>query len=170
MECTNYREQINQFIDGELGMRQQADLFRHLAACTACQTLIDGLVRMKEDIRKEQIPYPQELDDAILGQLLRDNQKSRKLFRELKLRDRMWNRQVSAPLRFVASVAVIIIVAGILLGRVLFSSTDQRQVSPALEKGEDHPQTVIMVYGMPPVEVFGTPAVRTINGTEQVNH
>jgi hypothetical protein len=170
MDCTNYQERINRFIDGELEMRQQVDLFRHLAGCTTCQTLIDGLVRMKEDIRNERIPYPQELDDAVLGQILTDAPKRMRLFRETGHRTRVWNTQVSAPLRLVAFLAVIIVVAGILLGRMLLPSTDQRQISPAGEKGDAQSHKVIMVYGMQPLEVVGTTTAGSIRGTDQPNH
>jgi hypothetical protein len=165
MECTKYREQINQFIDGELEMRPQVELFRHLADCAPCQTLIDGLVRLKEDIRNERIPYPPELDDAILGRILNDRTGYAKWAGEALRRGSVWSRQVSAPAHLAASLAIVIIAVGILLGRLLFPSNDPQPLSAALHPGFAQPQTVIFVYGMPPVEVLGTPVVKTLNKT-----
>lgn len=170
MDCTKYRDQVNQFIDGELEMRPQVELFRHLAVCAACQTLIDGLIRIKENVRNERISYPQELDDAILSGILSASPGSTKLRRDISHHSGGWSRQVSAPLHLAASFVIMIIAAGILLGRILFPSADQRQQSAALPPGIAQPQTVIFVYGMPPMEIVGTPTLKTLEGRDRLNH
>jgi len=170
MDCAKYQEQINQFIDGELEMRPQVELFQHLAICAGCQSLIDAMMRMKEAVRNERIPFPSGLDDAILGQILSRTSAPLVMQREEKHRGRVWNRQVSIPVHLAASFAVIIIAAGLLLGRMFFPPAELRQQSAALQVGNAQPQTVILIYGMPPVEVLGTPTVKTLKGIDQHNN
>jgi predicted anti-sigma-YlaC factor YlaD len=170
MDCTKYREQINQFIDGELEMRPQVELFQHLAVCAGCQSLIDALMRMKEAVRNERIPFPSELDDAILGQILGRTAVPHALHREERRRERIWNRQISIPIHLAASFAIIIIAAGLLLGGLFLPPVEFRQQPTALQVGTAQPQTVILIYGMPPVEVLGTPTVKTLKGIDQHNN
>ncbi len=164
MDCATYQERINEFIDGELEMRLQVELFQHIATCTSCQTLIDALVRMKEAVRNERVSYPQELDDAILGQILTSTPPAK---RTVGNPERFWNRHVAVPLHLAASFTIIILAAGLLFGRMLFPPAELREQSGAFRMGTDHPQAVIMIYGMPPVEVLDTPTVRTLKGTGQ---
>ena len=170
MDCTKYQEQINQFIDGELEMRPRVELFRHLADCAACQALMDGLVRLKEAMRNERVPYPQELDDAILGHILSRTPMPMKPYGDVHHHEPHWNRPITVPVHLAASFAIIVIAAGILLGRMFLPPAELRQPSPALQVGNAQPQTVILVYGMPPVEVLGTPAVKTLKGIDQHNN
>jgi Putative zinc-finger len=155
MNCTKYQEQISQFVDGELETRLQVELFRHLADCVPCQTLIDDSVRLKEDIRNERIPYPQELDDAILGQILRSHPGSAAVQGNNRRPESGWSRRVAVPLHLAVSIVIIIVVTGILLGRVLFPSEDSRR-QPATTRADSaqmHPAN--FVYGIPPVEIYG---------------
>jgi hypothetical protein len=170
MDCTRYQEQINQFIDGELEMRPQVELFQHLAVCSGCQSLIDAMMRMKEAVRNEHIPFPSGLDDAILGQILSRTATPLSVHREEKHSERVWNKQVSIPVHLAASFAIIIIAAGLLLGRMFLPPAEIGQQSTALHAGTGQPQTVILIYGMPPVEVFGTPTVKTLKGIDQHNN
>jgi predicted anti-sigma-YlaC factor YlaD len=53
MDCYEYKERINLFVDGELDINIQMKLFKHLAVCQECRSFVDGLVRMKEARKKE---------------------------------------------------------------------------------------------------------------------
>jgi anti-sigma factor RsiW len=170
MECAKYQEQINQFIDGELEMRPQVEMFQHLAGCAGCQALIDAMMRMKEAVHNERIPFPSGLDDAILGQILSRAEVQQTPHGMERRRERLWNRQVSIPVHLAASFAIIIIAAGLLLGRMFLTPTEITQQSTALRTGGVQPQTVILIYGMPPVEVLGTPTVKTLKGIDQRNN
>ena len=168
MNCTNSREQINHFIDGELELRPQAELFRHLAECADCQSLIDGLVRVKEGIRNERIPYPQELDDAILGRILTRTPGATDTVRGIRQRESLWGRRVAVPLHLAVSFAVLVIIAAFILGRLLFSA-DHRPENAITPAGIGQPQTVIFVYGMPPVEVVGAAALKPPTDIDRFN-
>jgi len=170
MDCTKHQEEINQFIDGELEMRPQVELFQHLAVCVGCQSLIDAMMRMKEAVRNERIPFPSELDDAILGQILNRRAAQQTLQRVEMHHQRVWNRQVSIPVHLAASFAIIIIAVGLLLGRMFLPPAELSQQSTTLSKGIAQPQTVTLIYGMPPVEVLGTPTVKTLEGYRQHNN
>jgi predicted anti-sigma-YlaC factor YlaD len=170
MECAKHQEQINQFIDGELEMRPKVELFQHLAVCVGCQSLLDVMMRMKEAVRNEHIPFPSELDDAILGQILSHTAALQMQQRVEMHRQRIWNRRVSIPGHLAASFAIIIIAVGLLLGRMFLPPAELSQQSTVLHTGNGQPQTVILIYGMPPVEVLGTPTVKTLKGIDQHNN
>jgi hypothetical protein len=157
MNCTKYQEQISQFIDGELELRMQVDLFRHLSVCAACQMRIDGSVRLKEAIRNERIPYPRELDDAILGQIVRSTPEPAMAPGVLRQRESGWSRRITAPLHLAVSIVIIIVLAGMLLGRALFPPEDSRRQPATTRADNAQTQPAIFVYGMPPVEIYGVP-------------
>jgi anti-sigma factor RsiW len=170
MDCTRYREQVNHFIDGELELRPQAELFRHLADCADCQSLIDGLVRIKEGVRNERIPYPQELDDALLGEILARVPGAADAVKTVRRQEGLWGRRVVVPLHFAVSFAVIVIILALMLGRSMFSPSGSPPVYTDATGGFARPQAVIFVYGMPPVEVLGSTVVKTSTDLDRFNH
>ena len=170
MNCTTYQEEINHFIDGEMGTGQQVELFQHLAGCADCQSFIDAMVRMKEATRNEQITYPADLDDAVLGQVLSRTPSPVRIQGRMKRDANIWKRHITLPVPLAASLAVIIIGLGLLLGRLFVPPTEPQQHSATLQTNSAQPHTVILIYGIPPVEVIGTPGVQTSKSFEQHNN
>jgi len=170
MNCTTYQEEINHFIGGEMGMDRQVDLFQHLAGCADCQSFIDAMIRMKEATRNEQIAYPGGLDDAVLGQLLSRTPSPLQTQGPIKRGVNIWKRRIALPVPLAASLAVIIIGLGLLLGRPFVPPTQPRQLSTPLQTNSAQPHTVILIYGIPPVEVIGTPPVRSSKNFQHRNN
>jgi hypothetical protein len=166
MNCASYQEQISQFIDGELELRMQVDLFRHLSVCAACQMRIDGSVRLKEAIRNERIPYPPELDDAILGKILRSTPEPAMASGDPRRRENIWSRRITAPLHLAVSIVIIIVLAGILLGRALFPPEDSRRQPATTRADNTQTQPAIFVYGMAPVEIYGAPNAKNLRNID----
>lgn len=161
MDCANHQELVSRFVDGELELRLQSELFGHLASCSACQELVDALVRLKAVIKRERVQYPQELDEAILGGILRSGPGAAAAAVESALPASGWRRRVTAPLHVAVPVVIVIILAGILLGRVIFPPEVPRP-RPATTRTENaQALPANFVYGMPPVEILGTPATGT---------
>lgn len=159
MNCAKSQELVSTLVDGELELRQQSELFGHLSGCTACQELLDGLVRLKGEIKRERIPFPRELDEAILGGILRSTPGIPAAAGAAAPRDGVWRRRVTAPLHVAVPVVIAIILAGILLGRALFPPEVPRP-RPATTRAENAlALQAKFVYGMPPVEVVGAPTV-----------
>jgi hypothetical protein len=170
MNCASYQEEINQFIDGEMDMRRQVELFQHLAGCTTCQSFIDAMVRIKEASRNERFPYPADLDDAVLGDILSRSSAPLQRRDQPERKSRFWNQRIALPLPLAASFTAIIVAVGILLGLMFSPQSGPMQHIPALQTNGAQPQTVILIYGMPPVEILGTPTVKTLRGIDQHNN
>jgi anti-sigma factor RsiW len=165
MNCANHQELLSRFVDGELELRLQSELFGHLASCSACQEWVDGLVRLKAEIRRERVPYPQELDEAVLGGILRSTPGRTTAAVEQALPGGGWGRRVTAPLRIAVPVVIVIILAGILLGRVIFPPEVPRP-HPATTRTENaRTLPANFVYGMPPVEIYGAPDAQSPAGS-----
>ena len=165
MNCAKHQELVSRFVDGELELRLQSELFGHLASCPACQELLDGLVRLKAEIRRERVPYPQELDEAILGGILRSTPGTTAAAVESTLPGGGWGRRVTAPLRIAVPVVIVIILAGILIGRVIFPPEVPRPRPATTRTENDRTLPANFVYGMPPVEIYGTPAAQLPAGS-----
>ncbi len=166
MSCITHWEKINHFIDGELELREQTELFRHLTHCPDCQSFIDAAVRMKEACRLDQAPYPASLDEAIMERILPVSSSVR-TSAPVKPERRIWNRHLVLPWPVAASFAAMTVVAGLLLGRLILPRSEPVQDFGGVRMSQTQPPTVILMYGMPPVDVVGTPVARTLEGPKQ---
>ena len=164
MKCTEYEGHVNQFIDGETSLAEQARLLQHLAICDQCQIMLHSVMHMREAVRKEVITYPSELDRSVLGQNLPRSFTTHVAASQANRGQSFWDRHIVLPTHLAVSAAILITAIGLLVGRFLVSPTEPSYYSTARGPGIMQPQTVILVYGMPPVEVLGSPTARTLDG------
>jgi anti-sigma factor RsiW len=69
MNCEQVREQISQFIDGELPSTAEADLFTHLGACEHCRSFLKEVLSLRNTLAlTPQITVPASLDRRVLAQ------------------------------------------------------------------------------------------------------
>ncbi len=144
MSCHEQQQNASGFIDGELDPARQAILFAHLAGCTECQSFMETSMRIRD--RHEDIEYPADLDETVLGRLMRA--------REIRVAG-FWRRRVVLPVPALAAAAIILIF--LMVG--LFNR-GREQSKPA---GFAQPTAVIMIYGIPPVEILGKIPVTPAN-------
>ena len=52
MNCEQYQEQTSQFIDGELEIVSETELFKHLGICEQCRTFLKNA--LLHSIRQQQ--------------------------------------------------------------------------------------------------------------------
>ncbi len=159
MNCDEYQESINLFLDGGLEAAEQVSLFGHIAACAVCQDYLAVMVRVKKRQAEEEIPFPGDLDERIISALSISNVHS-----VPKSREPFWRRPVRLPLAMAASAAVVILLLGFLLDYMFMSKQGKNTFYPL---NEQKPTTVIMIYGMPPVEVLGKRIAETSNELRQ---
>jgi hypothetical protein len=162
MDCHEYKEQINLFVDGELDIKIHMELFKHLAVCQECQGFVDGLIRMKETRKKEIIQYPTELDEAILSEIstLKKSRSNDK--QSISQRIAFWKQPVGMPISLATAFAVIILILGFLVGGILNRSYDKQTISTTIPTNGLQQPTVIMIYGIPPIDVIGQPLERYV--------
>lgn len=58
MDCTRYREAIQERVDGTLGAIREADLQQHLDGCDACRALLGDLERIRDLAGSLEEPAP----------------------------------------------------------------------------------------------------------------
>jgi hypothetical protein len=169
MNCNEYQEHASLFIDGELDMKEQIKLFGHLTQCGTCQSFVDASVRMKELQRAEQINYPIELDEAILSKLVSDKSVVRTSRHDVRERKYFWQKRITLPLSFAAATVIVAVIAGFLFGEIFIRKSETQTLPASWLQTQTQPTTVIMIYGIPPVEVFGKSLVQTRNNVKYQN-
>ena len=161
MNCIEHKEQANLFIDGELESRQQMELFKHLAECTDCQSFVDAIVRTKEASRREQIQYPADIDETLFSKIASRKITSSRNEQHSHARTIFWRRRVTLPAPLFAAAVIVVLVFGLFLGDILTRKSETQTFPSSWLQTQTQPATIIMIYGVPPVEVFGKPLVQT---------
>ncbi len=145
MDCEKNQEAVSLMIDGELPSVRQGELFRHLAACEECRTFLDGALRIRDAGMKDQPGFPREIDEELLARI--PEARSRKAVRRRPF-------QLSRSLA--AAVAIVLLAVGYFAGKSAAPAASTVTQTSAMSARASHPATVIMVYGIPPVDVVGT--------------
>ena len=52
MSCTNHQDLFDEYLDGDLGESQSAQLLSHIEACGACQTKLEQLLVLRNALRQ----------------------------------------------------------------------------------------------------------------------
>jgi len=169
MNCNERQEQANLFIDGELGTRQQVELFKHLALCNDCQSFVDAMIRTKETSRREQIPYPADLDEAVFSKLASRKVISSRNEQHQQVKTAFWKRRITFSTPILAAAIVVVLVLGLFLGEMLNRKSETQTLPSSWLQSQAQPATIIMIYGVPPVEVFGKPLVQTKSNIQYQN-
>ncbi|MFT5514108.1 MAG: anti-sigma factor RsiW [Rhodothermales bacterium] len=66
---TAVEETLNRFLDGELPLGQQPDLFSHLAVCSSCRASMEAVMSFRRIAREEYIAVPQSADEMFMDRL-----------------------------------------------------------------------------------------------------
>ncbi len=170
MICPQKEELLNQFIDGELDLSNQVDLFKHLAECSECRAFVDAAVRMREIRRKEQIPFPPDIDERVFSHLPQTRVMVRSQRGPATVSPGFWRRRFAVPLPLAAAFLAITIFFGVMIGRLLVLNSGEKGSAEEKLSATARPATVIMIYSVPPVEIVGNASVKKINHTEQINY
>lgn len=68
--CTERLEEaVNRFLDGDLPSDDQPGVFAHLARCSECRRMVDGVLRFRSMSRRERIRVPPAVDEAFFQKL-----------------------------------------------------------------------------------------------------
>jgi predicted anti-sigma-YlaC factor YlaD len=102
MSCHHYEEQISCLLDDELAIEQHAELFGHLVECPECRSFLSAMLNYRGAIRRDEIPFPIELDCTIL------KPHSRLALEKIAA----WWRRPIAHSRLAVAAAALLVVAG----------------------------------------------------------
>jgi predicted anti-sigma-YlaC factor YlaD len=102
MSCSHYAEQISCLLDDELVAEQQAELFGHLAACSNCRSFFETILRTRNALARDTIPYPAELDSVILAAQ----------FRPAPARLAAWWQRPLTHSRLAVAAVALLVIAG----------------------------------------------------------
>jgi hypothetical protein len=167
MSCSEHQERVSLFIDGELEPRQQVELFQHLAGCEECQSFIDTMLRLKEVRQHENILYPTEIDDTVLAMLTNHRSSPPQGFNVL---GEFFRRHISIPVPVVTGLVIAAILVGFFMHSFIFKSTPSTILPASINQLTSQPGAVIVIYGVPPVEVHSTPIVQSARHIEGIQN
>ena len=156
MNCTDRKEQVSRFIDGELGVRDHVALFEHLAGCKECRGFLDAMLEVRDRSREETVRFPEELDNAVLSMIPSNHTAAR------PPRLPFWQRRITIPIP-AALAGVLVLATLIVLLLATFNPQRDRSLETLLNLRQSpaRPTTVILVYGLPEVQVVGPRSDKT---------
>ncbi len=123
-------ESVHLFLDGELSLRLQPELFAHLAACEACREVMNAMMEFRRMSRQEVIHVPPLADEAVLTTLERS--KKRRFQRDRYYERRpLWQARASLSLRMGAVLAVLFFASGVKIAHDVGAT---RSLEPLMEQ------------------------------------
>lgn len=106
-------ETLNLYVDGELSIGLEADLFAHLSTCSACRMMFNGLMQFRRMVRQEAIQVAPAVDDAFFQRL--DQAKRRLVFVDRRAERRpLWQSRPRISVRAATTGALLLFLAGVL--------------------------------------------------------
>lgn len=154
MPCEERFDAINRMLDGMLPAQEHGELYRHLTACDDCRAFVAVMLRMKNAAAGDRASVPEYLDQAILDRTARQTRRARTVpVPDIPLPAHQ-ERRYSAPLAvWIAGMAACIML-GLLMGFMVNRDRGAvEQVHTAIDPMKN-PSAVIVVYGVPPVDVI----------------
>ncbi|HUN65144.1 MAG TPA: hypothetical protein VMW43_03520 [Bacteroidota bacterium] len=158
MNCREQQEIIQEYLDDGGNDRMQESLFGHIAGCMECRAFFDSILRTRSAGRSDSTSCPSALDDAVLSLIPRGKDR----FSPPVPSDRRIPRLVLSY-SFAALLCAVTFGLGLLLRDEIFPR--QNPVRITAGSGSMVP-TVIMIYGLPPVDVQGIPVKSVIQQHE----
>jgi Putative zinc-finger len=106
-------EALNLFIDGELGLEEQADLFAHMAQCRPCRRDLEQFMRFRRMSRAEYLAVPPAFDDGFFKKLDALRVTNSRVDRAGDRRS-LWQHKAPMSFRAVVIAASLVFLSGLL--------------------------------------------------------
>lgn len=136
-------EHLNLFLDGELPLDQQEDLYAHLARDRNARSFMDHVMLFRRMSRQEYIEVPPAADDAFFRRLDALKRSGERVDRFVE-REPLWNTRRPVSLK----TAVAAVVAVFMIGWFLPAMSDSTETAFLAQEEErvafDIPQTRVM--------------------------
>lgn len=155
MTCDEYTEQVSEFFDGEIAVTRSTGLFDHLSKCANCRLFLDILMKTRKAAVSEEIPFPKELDERVLGRL---NRARPDAIHRGAGRSWLAARRFSWSIGFAVAALLMAFLGGGILGSFL-NLRGTQPVTPVVsttygEQGRQ-PAAVLIIYSLPEVQSTG---------------
>ncbi len=105
-------EALHAFLDGELSVADQSDLFGHLAVCSDCRQELEGVMKFRRMSRSENLTVPPALDAAMFKRLQKHKTMMTRIDRADDRRP-LWNAKTVISLRTTVVTAMFLFLAGL---------------------------------------------------------
>jgi hypothetical protein len=158
MNCEEMEYKINLFIDNELDIEEQPELFKHLAGCKECNTFLNTGLKFRKVAKKEEIIYPEILDERILSRLSFKHAEEKKE-KSLKMKKSFWTFRLAIPVPALIVILILTILISLLFVKYYSKSMEQYQTKQIEVTKTDY----VILQKLPPVEVIGSKEERKTN-------
>jgi len=147
MPCSSQAANVDLFLDGQLTVEAQIDLFKHLAGCHECRDFLEKTNRLRTAARQEEPRFPEHLDRAIFEEIHRRRQvySARSAGRHLLSG---WRHPVAVPRFAVAALLILVLVLAALEINDRFNPPNAVPVYQLLSP-ETNPIGVIYIIAQP---------------------
>jgi anti-sigma factor RsiW len=122
-------EQVHAFLDGELGVHLQSEVFAHLASCARCRATVNDVLRFRQLSRQEYLPVPPAVDEEFYRRLEQHKVQNERWDRAADRRP-LWHRSR------VISLRTAVVAAGVLLGIGFLAPSVPKQAQSFIVRGE----------------------------------
>lgn len=138
----NAEEELNLFLDGELPLERQSDLYAHLAETPESRSFMDMVMLFRRMSRQEFIELPPAADERFFERLA-EVKASNERFDRVEDRKPLWNTRKPVSVRTAIAAVVVVFTVGLMLPY----SADNETIFIAQEEERvyfDMPQTRVM--------------------------
>jgi hypothetical protein len=153
MYCEDRIDHLNELLDGSLAGPERMALFRHLAGCGECSDYLAVMLRFKSAAVRDDMPIPARIDDEVLRTIPGSVRSRRFAVPNTPSMEGWFTHRFSAPFPVLAAGIVACIVAGIIIARLWIPGPPAAQQTRNAVEPFGNPSAVIVVYGIPPVDV-----------------
>ena len=105
---------LHRYLDGELSLDVQLELFEHMADCEGCRRMMESVLAFRRMSRQEYLAYPPAADDVFFERLALLKTRTEQVDRE-EDRKPLWNSRRSISLRSALALASIVFLIGLLV-------------------------------------------------------
>lgn len=114
--CESLEAALNLFLDGEMPIDEQPELYTHLAGCASCRRYLDSMLFVRRAIRDEHLTVPPIVDETFFERLAAHKEVVSHAHHRLERRARR-REQLPVVGRVVTlAMLVVIIVGGVVSG------------------------------------------------------
>jgi predicted anti-sigma-YlaC factor YlaD len=105
---------IHRYLDSDLPVAEQPDLFEHLANCEACRDTMDSVMAFRRMSRQEYISLPPVADEQFFTRLAQLKSQNEKIDRSSD-RAPLWSARRSVSVRAAVALAAAVFLFGLML-------------------------------------------------------
>ncbi len=161
MDCEKNQMRAGLLIDAALDGSGQVGLYRHLEECAGCRSFLDSMIRFRNTARIDRERIESKADEVLgswdpAGAARRARAGGDAPRGATRERERLSREPLIRRLRFSIPVAVAVAAALLVAGMFIGGRLSTRSgVLPAREGAVESSRPVVVVCGLPEVEVVG---------------